>query len=61
LLLQAADVSAKDVFGEIDAMKLRSCLTLFETVSPQTPFFEDCLERYFDGDRDRLTIELLSN
>jgi len=59
LLLQAPAVSARDVFGEIDAMKLRSCLTLFEAVSPQTPIFQECLDRFFDGERDPLTKELL--
>lgn len=59
LLLRANGVSAQDIFGEIDAMKLRSCLTLFEAVSPQTPVFGKCLDRYFAGERDALTTELL--
>ncbi len=60
LLLQAKGVSAQDIFGEIDAMKLRSCLTLFEAVSPQAPIFRQCLDRYFAGERDALTSELLA-
>lgn len=60
LLLQARDVSARDIFGEIDAMKLRSCLTLFEAVAPQTPIFAQCLDRYFAGERDPLTRGLLA-
>lgn len=60
LLLQAPDVPARDIFGEIDAMKLRSCLTLFEAVSPQTSVFRQCLDRYFAGGRDALTQELLA-
>lgn len=60
LLLEAKGVSARDIFGEIDAMKLRSCLTLFETVTPQTPIFAQCLDRYFAGERDPLTRELLA-
>lgn len=61
LLLMAKGVSARDVFGEVDAMKLRSCLTLFEAVSPRTPVFEECLDRYFAGERDQLTKELLAS
>ena len=61
LLSRTEGVSARDVFGEVDAMKLRSCLTLFETVSPQTPIFRDCLDRYFDGKRDQLTTDLLAS
>lgn len=60
LLCKATGVTARDIFGETDAMKLRSCLTLFEAVSPQTPIFKECLDRYFDGERDRLTTELLA-
>lgn len=37
LLLEATGISAVDILGDIDAMKLRSCLTLFEAVSPQRP------------------------
>jgi uncharacterized protein (DUF1810 family) len=59
--MQAGEVSATDVFGEVDAMKLRSCLTLFQTVSPQTTIFRECLDRYFAGEGDRLTTELLSS
>jgi len=60
LLLKVTGVSAEDVFGEIDAMKLRSCLTLFEAVSPQTPVFKECLDRYFAGECDERTKELLA-
>lgn len=60
LLLKATGVSAQDIFGEVDAMKLRSCLTLFEAVSPQTAVFKECLDRYFAGERDPLTMALLA-
>lgn len=59
LLLNAREVSARDIFGEVDAMKLRSCLTLFEAASPQATIFRECLDRYFAGERDPLTRELL--
>jgi uncharacterized protein (DUF1810 family) len=59
LLLKATEASARDIFGDVDAMKLRSCLTLFEAVSPQTPIFQECLDRYFAGERDPLTKQLL--
>lgn len=60
ILLESSGVSARDIFGEIDAMKLRSSLTLFEAVSPQTPVFRRCLDRFFAGERDPLTMELLA-
>lgn len=45
----------KAVFGAIDAMKLRSSLTLFE--APKSlPLFDAALERWFDGERDKATL-----
>src|SRR6476661_5587637 len=41
------------VFGPTDAMKLRSCLTLFVMASNE-PVFRDCLQAYFGGQRDPL-------
>jgi uncharacterized protein (DUF1810 family) len=60
LLLNAPQVSATDIFGDIDAMKLRSCLTLFDAVSARSPVFRQCLDRYFAGQRDPLTMQLLA-
>jgi uncharacterized protein (DUF1810 family) len=61
LLLKITGVSAREVFGDIDAMKLRSCLTLFEGVAPNAPIFRECLEGYFAGERDPLTQQMLAN
>jgi uncharacterized protein (DUF1810 family) len=46
------------VFGEVDAMKLRSSLTLFEAVE-QSPLLAAALDRWFGGQRDRDTIRFL--
>lgn len=56
LLMQVKDASARDVFGEVDAMKLRSSLTLFDAVAPGEAIFGACLDRYFAGQRDPLTL-----
>ncbi len=45
------------VFGDIDATKLRSSLTLFEAVRPQV-LFAAALDRWFGGERDTLTLTL---
>ena len=47
--------SAERVFGSVDAMKLRSSLTLFEAAGAP---FGSTIERWF-GERDRRTLELL--
>ncbi|HJW21264.1 MAG TPA: DUF1810 domain-containing protein [Candidatus Limnocylindrales bacterium] len=51
--------SAEDVFGGIDAMKLRSSMTLFARVAPDEPVFRAVLRRYFDGLEDGATLALL--
>lgn len=54
--LRTSDAVA--VFGSIDAMKLRSSLTLFDTVRP-SPLLAAALERWFGGERDPTTLRLL--
>jgi uncharacterized protein (DUF1810 family) len=50
---------AAEVLGDIDAMKLRSCLTLFCEAAPQDPLFARALDQYFGGERDAQTLKLL--
>ena len=47
------------VFGSIDAMKLRSSLTLFEAAAPD-PLFADALDCWFGGKRDPATQQMLA-
>jgi uncharacterized protein (DUF1810 family) len=54
-----SNMSARDIFGEIDAMKLRSSLTLFAEAS-ENPAFANALARWFGGYPDPMTIDLLS-
>ena len=57
-LLDLGDVSAEQVLGGVDAMKLRSSMTLFAHADPGEQVFADVLERFYDGEDPR-TIELL--
>ena len=50
--------TADTIFGSIDAMKLRSSLTLFEQASSE-PLFAAALDRWFDGRRDNRTLAIL--
>jgi uncharacterized protein (DUF1810 family) len=52
--------SAEGIFGGIDAMKFHSCLTLFTRASSGEVLFERLLARYFNGEQDAKTLELLS-
>jgi uncharacterized protein (DUF1810 family) len=47
--------SADQVFGGVDAMKLRSSMTLFRRAAPEEPVFSQVLTRYFDGIPDHAT------
>ncbi len=53
--------SAHEVFGTPDDVKLRSSMTLFERAAPDAPVFARVLDRYFDGQRDVRTLELLGD
>ncbi|CAN5317503.1 DUF1810 domain-containing protein [soil metagenome] len=52
--------SAEDVFGSVDAMKLRSSMTLFDRAAPDEPLFGEVLESFFGGVGDAATHELLA-
>jgi Uncharacterized conserved protein len=58
VLLELSDLSAKDIFGHTDAMKLKSSMTLFSLVPNADSVFEEVLEKYFEGEKDRRTISL---
>jgi uncharacterized protein (DUF1810 family) len=51
--------SANDIFGFPDDLKLKSSATLFAAVSPPGSVFERLLEKYYGGERDEKTVELL--
>jgi len=51
--------SATDIFGSPDDLKFRSSMTLFEAVANDPAPFRTALERYYDGERDRKTLDLL--
>ncbi|SIO16615.1 Uncharacterized protein, DUF1810 family [Singulisphaera sp. GP187] len=51
--------SASEIFGTPDDMKLKSCATLFENVSPTDSVFARLLDKYFKGERDGKTLQLI--
>lgn len=57
--LWAGERSAEQILGSLDAMKLRSSLTLFDWVEPGT-IFDQALLHFFDGARDQRTLALLN-
>jgi uncharacterized protein (DUF1810 family) len=47
--------TAEQILGPIDAVKLRSCMTLFLRADPDEPVFQQVLDEYFDGAADPAT------
>ncbi|NDK55951.1 DUF1810 domain-containing protein [Pontibacter fetidus] len=60
-LLTIAGKTANQVFGSPDDLKLKSSMTLFAAVSDENPVFRKILEKYFDGQQDAKTLQLLEN
>ncbi len=59
-ILLAIEVrSADEIFGPLDAMKVRSSMTLFHRAAPDEPEFRLVLERFYDGIADAATDERL--
>lgn len=54
-----AGKSAEDIFGPVDALKLRSSMTLFAAAAPDEPVFAEVLERYFTEGPDEATLARL--
>ena len=59
-LLELDTTDPVAVMGGIDALKLRSCMTLFSRANNTDPVFQAVLNKYYDGKPDLLTLELLS-
>lgn len=56
--------TAHEIFGSPDDLKLRSCLTLFAQAAgpspaPETRVFDEALAKYYGGEPDPRTLELL--
>ena len=58
-VLETEDRSAREIFGTVDELKFRSCMTLFALVAGPESVFQQALDRYFAGQPDRLTLDLL--
>lgn len=52
--------SANEIFGSPDDLKLKSCMTLFESVAGQDCVFGRVLDKYYDGKRDTRTQDILA-
>jgi len=60
LVLNIEGRSADEIFGYPDNLKFRSCMTLFLTAATDNTLFKAALEKYFDGQPDQLTLNILA-
>lgn len=54
-LLANTNRSARAILGDIDAQKVQSCMTLFDSISPND-IFADVLSSFYNGERDKKSI-----
>jgi len=52
LLAANSDTSAEAILGGIDAIKVRSSMTLFHRAAPEEPIFKYVLDRFYGGETD---------
>ena len=55
-LLECGNDDIEDIMGFPDHLKLCSCMTLFEMVTPEEEVFKKVLDVYFKGQRDKRTL-----
>jgi len=60
IVAESQSGSAEAIFGGIDAVKLRSSMTLFMRAAPDEPLFSRVVERYFADEPDAATDARLS-
>ena len=60
-LIECGKDDIEDIMGFPDNLKLCSCMTLFEMAAPEVEEFKKVLYVYFEGNRDKKTMELFTN
>ena len=58
-ILSHSGRSATEILGDVDALKFRSCLTLFAAAAPDEPSFPAALKAFYGGRPDEETLRLL--
>jgi uncharacterized protein (DUF1810 family) len=61
IVLAVEGRTSEQIFGAIDSLKFRSCMTLFQYTTADNRIFQEAIEKYFDNEPDRRTIEILQS
>lgn len=59
--LYKLDDSIENIFGYPDYLKLNSCMTLFEYSIPEEKIFGKIIDKFYNGKRDSVTLEMLES
>ena len=59
LVLDVDARSADEIFPYPDNLKFRSCMTLLKAAATNNTLFKSALHKYFDGQPDQLTLDIL--
>ena len=59
-LLEHKDKDIEDILGDVDAMKLRSSMTLFALISEENSVFHQVLDFFFNCEKDGYTLKLIN-
>jgi uncharacterized protein (DUF1810 family) len=54
--LQLENTSAFDVLGDPDYLKMKSCMTLFDSIQTENSVFVEVLDKYYAGSKCHSTI-----
>ena len=57
-LLAHKEKKASDILGNIDAKKVRSCMTMFDCISPND-IFAEVIDSFYDGKRCKFTLQFM--
>jgi uncharacterized protein (DUF1810 family) len=58
-LLNLKENNANKIFGSLDDVKLKSSMTLFAALSETDPVFQLVLDKFFHGEKDKVTLQLI--
>jgi len=58
-LLNLKENNANKIFGSPDDVKLKSSMTLFTALSETDPVFQLVLDKFFHGEKDKVTLQLI--
>lgn len=51
--------TAVNILGYIDAMKVKSCMTLFHEVDPSIEIFTKVIDKFYGGKYDNMTLDII--